>query len=484
MGVVVCYTFTIMRGKKIWAIIIVIILVTGYSLLQRDVPTDYGRPSLEPVDLSEESVTVQEKQREVDIGIEEVRKHRIPSPEGYRVSDSVVQKSEFREPNLYYEQKGSIFKLGIGLARDTRLYFNEDAYVYKSNKENIMFAELKGDDTIYTLDLAEANPTLQPLVTLPDPNRPDGLTTSGEDLFADGYSDDYYLVTSRVWFVDGGSALAYTTAKCRYPGPSCGEPVVHIVSIPDGKQIEWYVIDEKARLYNSPHIRVVSDDGKRLYVGHRYEFGAIDHFNVIDREKREVSVLSNVLGSRESLEDHYVYDFSPDGRKLATEDLSMEIASEDRDYSAEYGGEGSVCLDSSVEGVLDKYADLAGEIIVRDIPTGETGVVYSNYVADRNYCKGQYNKITSLKWLDNSRIAFITRYGIYAINIDTKERQTLYDLDSVNVPHDIEGLTLLSVQMPYILFEDGGVLNTENGKWVTGDSIRNYQLGKRFFVFE
>lgn len=483
MGVVVCYTGTMIMRNKIKIVFIAVPLLIGFVVVGIFL---YDSRSSESVDLSEGSAVVQEQAdtetEEVRVAggsFDDARKHRVPPPEGYRVSDSVVRKDEFREPNLYYAQHSSLFKLGAGLAHDTRLYSNEDAYVYKSNKENIMFVELKGDDTIYTLDLTEANPTLKPLITLPDPNRPDGLTTFGEERSADGH----YLTTSRVWFVDGGSALAYSTAKCGEPGPSCGEPVVHIVSIPDGKQIERYVIDEKAHLYNSPHIRVVSDDGKRLYVGHSYEFGVIDYFNVIDREKGEVSVLKGVLGSRESIEDSYVYDFSPDGRKLATGDLSMEIASEDLDYGARYGSAIGSCLDSSIEGVLDKYADLAGEIIVRDIPTGETSVVYSNYAADRNYCKGQYNKIISLKWLDNSRIVFITRYGIYAINIDTKERQTLYDFDRVSVPYSTARLNLLSLQMPYVLFGDD-VLNTENGKWIIGESVTDSRFAKRFFVFE
>ena len=487
----------VMRKKIKIVLIVVALLVLSVPLLIGFAVIGIflyaNHPSSESVDVPEKSAVVQgqadtevvreDEGTEVVDSYEEARKSRTLPPKEYRVSDTVVQKNAFREPNFYYKQGSSLFKLGVGLAHDTRLYSNKNAYVYKSNQENIMFAELKGDDTIYTLDLSEENPTLRPLVTLPDPNRPDGLATSQAERFADGYSDGYFLTTSGVWFVDGGSALAYSTAKCRYPGPSCGEPVVHIVSIPDGRQIEWYVIDEKAHLYNSPHIRVVSDDGKRLYVGHSYEFGVIDYFNMIDREKKEVSVLSSVLGSRESIEDHYVYDFSPDGRRLATEDLSMEVADEDRDYGARYG-DGNVCLDSSIKGVLDKYADLAGEIIVRDVLTGKTRVVYRNYVADRNYCKGQYNKIISLKWLDNSRIAFMTQYGIYAINIDTKERQTLYDLDTVSVSYDTDGLEILSVQMPYILFRDGSVLNTENGKWVTGDSARDYKLGKRFFVFE
>ena len=316
ISVVVCYTNAMTTSSKIKIVLIVVVslvlvvpLVLGFTVI--GIFLYAAHPASESVDVPEKSAVVQEQvdtevvredeETEVVDSYEEARKNRTLPPAEYRVSDTVVQKNAFREPNFYYKQGSSLFKLGVGLAHDTRLYSNEHAYVYNSNQENIMFAELKGDDTIYTLDLSEANPTLRPLVTLPDPNRPDGLAVSQEERFADGYSDGYYLVTSRVWFVDGGSALAYSTAKCRSPGPSCGEPVVHIVSIPDGRQIEWYVIDEKAHLYNSPHIRVVSDDGKRLYVGHSYEFGAIDYFNVIDREKRELSVLSNVLGSRESI---------------------------------------------------------------------------------------------------------------------------------------------------------------------------------------
>ena len=401
----------------------------------------------------------------------------------YTESDTILATGTYKKPNFYYLQDGLVFKMGIDLEESDTLSYksDENTYMYPSNKKNILFVE-KGDapDVVYTLDISKPSPTLQLLVTLPEPKRPDDLTISQEERFADGYSSKPFIKKSRVRFVDDGAALAYITSKCRYPGPGCGESVVHIISVPDGKEIEQYEIPGEIRLYDSPHFGAVSGDGKRLYVAHASEFGLVDYFDVVDRNTGTLRVLKSVLGDRVNIEDYYIYDFSPDAKRLATEDLSMKIADEDADWR-DYGS--TVCLDSKVPGVLEKYADLAGVILVRNLETDEVKEVYRNVVATDNYCKNQYNKIMSLQWLDDVRIAFVTQEGIYAINVNTKEKQTLFVFDKAHGA--VERPEPLSIQMPYILFTDGSILNTRNRRWLKSEGkAKSYQEGRRLFAFE
>jgi hypothetical protein len=146
---------------------------------------------------------------------------------------------------------------------------------------------------------------------------------------------------------------------------------------------------------------------------------------------------------------------------LAYPDFSGVVEENDLDRSQ--GGYFNRCLKFDTN-ILEKYASLGGTIMLHDFENGTTNEIFRNLSYRDNYCLNVGSRIISLKWLDNSRLAFETIEGIYILDINTKQQHPLF-IFSINVsPVQQLQPSILSIQLPYIIFSDHSVLRTDTAK--------------------
>lgn len=272
--------------------------------------------------------------------------------------------------------------------------------------------------TMYSIDISVPNTELKKITTIRNPHYKDGERSIG----------------STVWFVDNGAALAYISHIFEEVAHA-GDSILHIISLSDGKEIERYSIGEKIRLYGGLYYTGQSSDGRLLYLEEGHEFGPIGYFYIVDRDKKQIHNFNDEAW-RTELDNTRFRDFSPNGNYLAVAGSSTSIPERDQLKP---------CLELEQK---EKFVRKVGIITVHNLKNNTKEEIYKNAMYNNDGCSNNGNEIKSLKWLDNSRIVFITVGGGYIVDTHTEEKETLFTFEEVDTV--VADRSIQFVQTPYI----------------------------------
>ncbi|MBI4086521.1 hypothetical protein HY416_00865 [Candidatus Kaiserbacteria bacterium] len=281
-------------------------------------------------------------------------------------------------------------------------------------------------------------------------------------------------------FVDGGTAIAFIIADGR--NERAENSVLHIVSLQDQSKTERYPLSEKSPLYAGFGFLVATPDSHAIYLHETGGDGGFiwSQWYNVDRTTKTVKKMEGLPPIPQGEENPTASTFSPDRTKLAYADFSAVVDPDDVGQEYEEGQYGR-CLRFDTN-LLQKYASFGGTVLVRDLRTGATNEIFRNLSYQDNFCKNVGNRIISLRWLDDSLLAFETIDGVYAIDVNSKQRKTLFTFEETVSPGQQTRPALLSIQQPFIIFSDRSIVQTGTNKrleLVTPDAQQGY-----FFVSE
>jgi hypothetical protein len=131
---------------------------------------------------------------------------------------------------------------------------------------------------------------------------------------------------------------------------------------------------------------------------------------------------------------------------------------------------------------MQKYEPEGGIILIQDLKTRKTTEVFRNLSYSDNLCKNIAREIISLKWLDNSSLVFETIDGVYLLDINNRQQKTLFSFKITTSPGQQTRPSILSVQLPYIVFSDSSIVQV-NTKKQLGSLTPEAQKGY-FFTFK
>ena len=314
---------------------------------------------------------------------------------------------------------------------------------------------------IYSLDVSSQNSQPQTLLTIPLDNN------KGERVGSAKYLDD-------------GNALAFITSDGK--SERAENSVLNIVSLKNQQNKESIPLSEKSPLYAGFGFLAATPDSKIIYLHETGGDGGLiwSQWYKIDRDTKKVQKLEKLPPVAKGGDNPTISVFSPDRTKLAYADFSTIVDQADlgKEYKEGYFGQ---CLEYNTN-LLQKYSSFGGTVMVQNLSTGKTDEVFRNLSYQDNYCKNVGNRIVSLKWLDNSRLAFETIDGVYVLDINTKQQQTLFTFERTISPGQQTRPSIQLIQLPFILFSDRSIVQTNTNKrleFVAPEAQRGY-----FFTFE
>lgn len=317
---------------------------------------------------------------------------------------------------------------------------------------------------IYSLDVSSQNSQPQVLLTIPLDNNKGERTGSPK-------------------YLDGGNAVAFITADGK--SESAKNSVLNIVSLKNQQNKESIPLTEKSPLYAGFGFLAATPDSKTIYLHETGgDGGAIwSQWYKVDRNTKIVQKLEKLPPVARGEDNPTTSFFSPDRTKLAYIDFSAVVEQADLDFK-DYnrGGYVGACLKDSSSNAVQKYQPEGGTIMIQDLKTGNTNEIFRNLSYSNNVCKNVARRIVSLKWLDNSRLAFETIDGVYAIDINTKQQQTLFTFEKTISPGQQTRPSIQLIQLPFILFSDRSIVQTNTNKrleFVAPEAQKGY-----FFTFE
>ena len=368
------------------------------------------------------------------------------------------------QQNAYYK----IFKVSLNLEKpDINTHSFTIAGRYPSiitdswKKNTILFiSNSETQATVYSVDVSSQNSQPQILLTIPLDNNKDERVREAR-------------------FVDNGTALAFITAD---GSGRVENSVLDIVSLKDQQKKENYLLSEKSPLYAGFGFLVATPDSKTIYLHETGGDGGLiwSQWYKVDRTTKAVRKLGKLPPIARGEDNPTASAFSPDRTRLAYADFSSAVDPADlnQEYRAGYYGQ---CLTFNAN-LLQKYASLGGTVMVQNLNTGATDEVFRNLSYQDNYCKNVGSRIISLRWLDNSHLAFETIDGVYALDVNTKQQQTLFTFERTISPGEQIRPSILFIQLPFIVFSDHSIVQTNTNKRLESVS-REAQRGN-FFVLE
>ena len=362
----------------------------------------------------------------------------------YTVDDSSQQNAQYKifkvSPNL---EKADVNTHSFTIAGAGQ-YFST---ITDSWKKNIILfiTNSETQSVIYSLDVSSQNSQPQVLITIPlDSNK-------GE-------------IVSDARFLDDGNSLTFITANDK--NARAENSVLHIVSLQNQQNQESIPLSEVSPLYAGFGFLAATPDGKTIYLHETGgDAGAIwSQWYKVDRITKTVQKLEKLPPVAKGEGNPTISVFSPDRTKLAYIDFSAIVEQADLDFEDYNSGDyvGGPCLKGS--NAIQKYEPDGGTIMIQDLRIGNTIEAFRNLSYSDNFCKNVARRIISLKWLDNSRLAFETIDGVYVLDINTKQKQTLFTFESTTSPGQQTRPSILSIQMPYIVFSDGSIVQTNTNK--------------------
>lgn len=333
-------------------------------------------------------------------------------------------------------------------------------------KKNIILFVTNSEtqSVIYSLDVSSQNSQPQTLLTVPlDSNK-------GERIGSAKY-------------INSGNALAFITSDGK--GDRAENSVLNIVSLKNQQDKESIPLNEKSPLYAGFGFLVATPDSKTIYLHETGgDGGAIwSQWYKVDRNTKIVQKLEKLPPVAKGEDNPTTSVFSPDRTKLAYADFSAVVEQTDLDFE-DYnkGGYVGPCLKYWGSNAMQKYQPEGGTIMISDLGTGSTNEVFRNLSYSDNICKNVARRIVSLKWLDNSRLAFETIDGVYVLDVNNKQQQTLFTFESTISPGQQTRPSIQVIQSPFILFSDHSIVQISTNKrleFIAPEAQKGY-----FFTFE
>jgi len=284
-------------------------------------------------------------------------------------------------------------------------------------------------------------------------------------------------------FLDGGSSIAYVTYNDGVYNGRTAHSVLNIVSINNQQNKEEYLLNEKGAIYAGFGFILKTLDDRKIYLTEAGGDGGLSWSNLYEVNRDTKNVEPGVKSPLYAVDGRGYSTLSainPDWTVLAYTDFSSFVDPVDLEQTAtDYD---NPCIDMDKPYLLDKYPSLDGLVKIKDLKTGTTEEVFKNSVYENNYCKNIANGIIDLKWLDNSRLAFETIDGMYLYDANTKQTQSLFSFENTTDPGHQYRPKPMSIQLPYILFDDGTIINTNSNK-----KLELFTIGrqfKHFFTFK
>lgn len=271
-------------------------------------------------------------------------------------------------------------------------------------------------------------------------------------------------------FVDDGTSIAFVSFKEALARSE--DSVLYIVSLADSRE-EAYPLGDVSPLYAGFGFLAESTHGLYLHETGGDAGFVWSQWYRVDRVSKSVQKLEN-LPPLSRLDDNPAHsEFSPNGGQIAYSGFSSTVSN----LSLQTSGPLAGCLKDS--GSLQNDG---GVVLVRDLLSHEVREIFRNLSYPQNLCKNIARRILSLLWLSDSEVAVETIDGVFVVDIDTREHRPLFIFEKTFNPGQISRPTLVSIQMPFIIFSDQSVVHVNTRKhleFTTGDDQKNYFIVNR-----
>lgn len=289
-------------------------------------------------------------------------------------------------------------------------------------------------------------------------------------------------------FVDNGSSVAYIASEGKYDFAENSR--LKIFSLNTNKETDSYFLSEKTQIYSGFKFLAKSPDSKTLYLNDIGGDGAAwwEQWYKLDRNIKNLEKLQNLPPIAEGEDTPARAFINPSGTKVAyigsfgpvaPEDLNKLDTPEQMALYYSIGAEN--CLQFGETDLLTKYGSQGGTIMLLDLQTNNKTELFRNFEFADNYCMNIARKILSILWIDDSNLAFQTLTGVYNLNIDTNEINTLFEYRHTSSPWKEVKPAILSVQLPYIIFNDLSIVNVDSNKSLEALS-KELLSGNRYFI--
>jgi hypothetical protein len=284
-------------------------------------------------------------------------------------------------------------------------------------------------------------------------------------------------------YLNNGDALAFITSY-----NAGGDSVLNIISLKNESSKENYQLIEKNPVSSSFDFLATTPDSKTIYLNEAGGEGDAfwSRWYKVDRDTRKVQQLEKIPSVAKNEENPTDPIFSPDRTKLAYRDFSTTTKQADLDFENYNEKYVAPCLNQRSSNVMQKYQSEGGTVMIQELKTGDTNEVFRNLSYSDNICKNVARRILSLKWLDNSHLAFETIEGVYALDIDTKQRQTLFTFERTISPGQQTRPLIGFIQLPFIFFSgrssDHSIVQINTNKRFNLVSLEARKA--QFFTFE
>jgi hypothetical protein len=282
--------------------------------------------------------------------------------------------------------------------------------------------------------------------------------------------------------IEDGNALAFLTAEGLRARAE--NSVLHVVALEDREEKESYPLAAESPLYSGFRFLAATPDSTTIYLEEIGGDGPMvwSQWYRVDRRSQVVQLLDDLPPMAKDGFGPVTYAFSPDRSKFAYADFSAVVERTDlQSGSEEEGGGPAACLRFNSD-AINKYEAEGGTISIRDLGTGRTDEVFRNLAYSNNYCKNVARRIVSLQWLDDSLLAFETIDGVYALEIDTRQQETIFTFEDTTSPGQVRRPAVVSIQLPFIFFSDHSLVRTDTAKRLEFDSPEAQQGS--FFTFD
>lgn len=260
-----------------------------------------------------------------------------------------------------------------------------------------------------------------------------------------------------------GKTLAYITYTSKNPKES-NNVVLHVQNLGEST-VKSIPLADTVGLYTGFWFVAKSPDENTLYLSEGGGDGGRSWatWHKADLAMQKVEKLANLpIISKETNNPAYTI-INPSATYAAFIDMS-ELPDE-ADLEKPDSTEALIgCLDYAVTNVLQKYANTGGTVSVTNLKTGQTQEVYRNLNYGNNLCQNKARRIISILWLDDKTLAVQTIDGVYSLDIETKQGKELYYFKQSSSPGQVTRPMLVSIEQPFILFDDAsvGIMDSNN----------------------
>lgn len=284
----------------------------------------------------------------------------------------------------------------------------------------------------------------------------------GEPELLLSYDGDQTQAPRSFRLIDNGQSLAYVTSDFEIANATNSH--LHIKSLVSDKT-EKYFLSEESPLYSGFSFITSTDSAIYLHETGGDAGSIWTTWYKVDRNSGAVSELSE-LPIRGPYTDVYgdpqnpaPYVLSPNGEQVVFWAMSSFPAQEDLDSPSFK----TVCLNYEAR---DKYKNEGGILMLSSIDEGNAKEIYRNLDYDRNTCRNIARRIIDAHWVDNNRIVFVTIEGINMIDIRTNNIERIYTFERTLYPGEQQRPTIAGINLPWISFDDGDLLNVNTQKKV------------------